>query len=199
MSSSSPLSDFNGHHRELADLSVLLVSAVKKMFSQKGNIYLSQEPVICEKEIVQFAHRMRVDGLEKFNGRTLVAALNFYLDQEHLAHEKAEGALIAYIPEDYIARLMWLLDYGRIDEDSEAETQDACGTVTNLIAGYFVKELKGHGYGHLEMGHFTTFVNSPLNGIDFYSHENVKHEMEFFIRGEKRMVLELTMGNLKRY
>ncbi|MEI6438097.1 MAG: hypothetical protein WCO69_05050 [Candidatus Omnitrophota bacterium] len=199
MSNSKSPFEFDGENRELYDLSVLLVAAVRKVLSQKGDIHLSQEPRISEKETIQFAHRMRVDGLEKFNGRTLIAALNFYIDKEHMDHDKALGALIVYIPEDYIARLMWLLEYGRIDEDDEDEVLDACGTVTNLIAGYFIKELSGHGYVHLEMGHFTTFVNSPLNGIDFHSQEKVKHEMEIFIRDEKRMVLELTMGHVKRY
>ncbi|MBF0387170.1 MAG: hypothetical protein HQL20_04870 [Candidatus Omnitrophica bacterium] len=199
MSDFKPQLYFDGTNEELYALSAILVSAVKKMLAQKGDIHLSKDPEVREKETIQFAHRMRVDGLEKFNGRTLVAALNFYVDKERMAQEKALGALIVYIPEDYIARLMWLLDYGRIDEDNEAEVLDACGTVTNLIAGYFVKELCGHGYIHLEMGHFTTFINAPLNGIDFHSQEKVKHEMAFFFREEKRMVLELTMGPLKRY
>ena len=199
MSNSKSSLSFDGSNQDLFALSTILVSAVKMMLNQKGDIYLSKEPEVRKKEIVQFAHRMRVDGLEKFNGRTLIAALNFYIDKEHLGHNNALGALIVYIPEDYIARLMWLLDYGRIDEDDEQEVLDACGTVTNLIAGYFIKELRGHGYVHLEMGHFITFINSPLNGIDFHSQEDVKHEMEFFIREEKRMVLELTMGHVKRY
>ncbi len=199
MSNFKPTLYFDGSNQELFSLSSILVSSVKKMLIQKGDIHLSKDPDVCEKEIVQFAHRMRIDGLEKFNGRTLIAVLNFYIDKEHMGHEKAIGALIVYIPEDFIARLMWLLDYGRIDEDDEEETLDACGTVTNLIAGYFVKELSGHGYSHLEMGHFTTFVNSPLNGVEFHSEEGFKHEMAVFIRDEKRMVLELTMGHLKRY
>lgn len=199
MSNSKPALSFDGSNTELFRLSSILVSAVKAILIQKGDIHLSQEPLVCEKEIIQFASRMRVDGLEKFNGRTLVAALNFYVDKERLDAGKALGALIVYIPEDYIARLMWLLDYGRIDEDEEAEVLDACGTVANLIAGCFVKELCGFGYVHLEMGHFSTFVNSPLNGVDFLSQETVKHEMDFFIRDEKRMVLELTMGPLQRY
>ena len=94
---------------------------------------------------------------------------------------------------------MWLLEYGRIDEDDEEEVLDACGTVTNLIAGYFVKELSAHGYIHLEMSHFDTYINSPVDGINFFPQEDVKHEMDFFIREEKRIVIELTMGHVPRY
>ncbi|MBF0594226.1 MAG: hypothetical protein HQL22_04595 [Candidatus Omnitrophica bacterium] len=199
MSNSRAKFFFEGQNQELFALSRVLISALKKMLAQKGDIYLSQDPVVREKEIVQFARRMRVDGLEKFGRCTFIASVNFYVDKEQMGLEKSVGALLVYIPEDYVARLLWLLDYGRIDEDNEAEMSDACGTVANLLAGYFVKELSAHGYIHLQMSHFETYINTPLNGIDFFSDEDVKHEIEVFIREEKRMVLELTMKPLKRY
>jgi hypothetical protein len=91
------------------------------------------------------------------------------------------------------------MDYGRIDEDDDEEVLDASGTVTNLIAGGFVKELTGRGYVHLEMSHFESFINTVVDGIHFSAEQDRKFEIEFFIRKEKRIVVELTMGNIPRY
>jgi hypothetical protein len=199
MSSFNSRASFKGQHRALYALSEILITSVKKMLAQKGDIYLSEDPKVTEKEIVEFSRRMRVDGLEKFPCRTIMASVNFYIDKSHMASEQALGAMVVYLPEDYIARLMWLLEYGRINENDDMELLDACGTLTNLIAGGFVKELCANGFVHLEMSHFETFVNSPVNGIIFSPKETVKHEIEFYIRKEKRMVLELSMGHLQRY
>ena len=94
---------------------------------------------------------------------------------------------------------MWLMEYGRISEDSDAELLESGGAVSNLIGAAFIKELSANGYVHLELSHFDTYMNTVVNGVDFYPEENVKHEIEFFIRGEKRMVAELSMMPLKRY
>lgn len=159
---------------------------------------LSQEPVIREKPIVEFARRMRVDGLEKFDRCTVVSVVNFYLDQEHIDKDEASGALVVYIPADYMAKLMKHLGYESIDDDDEQELCDACGTVANLIAGSFIQDLAYSGYVQLQMMNFQSFINSPLDGIGFYPQEEVKHEIDLFLGGEKRIVLELTMSPLRK-
>ncbi|MBF0122143.1 MAG: hypothetical protein HQL21_01890 [Candidatus Omnitrophica bacterium] len=199
MSSSSKVLAFSGANRNLYDMSMILATSVSKMLRVKGDIYLSSEPAIKERRIVQFARRMRVDGLEKFGSRTVFSSVTFHLDRELMEQGKALGALIVYIPVDYIARLMWLLEYGRIDEDDELVVMDACGTITNLVAGYFVKELSANGYIFLEMSHFESFINTAINGVNFSSDQDVKDEIEFFIKGDKKIVAELTMKPLQRY
>lgn len=190
---------FSGTNRNLFDMAVILAFAVAKMLKAKGDIYLSTEPVIKERKTVQFARRMRVDGLEKFGSQTVFSSVTFHLDREHMDQGRALGALVVYIPVDYIARLMWLLEYGRIDEDDELVVMDACGTITNLIAGYFVKELSANGYIFLEMSHFESYINTAVNGVNFSPDQELKDELEFFIKGEKKIVAELTMKPLERY
>ena len=104
------------------------------------------------------------------------------------------GALIVFIQADEIARLMWSFDYPRIDEDDDAAILDACGTLTNLIAGYFVKELRDLGRVHLQMSHFENYINTAVDGIAFASDETEKYAVDFWIKGTKRIVAELTMG-----
>lgn len=199
MPSSTKETAFTGANHNLYDMSVILASSVAKMLRVKGDIYLSSDAVIKERKIIQFARRMRVDGLEKFDGRTVFSSVTFHIDRDRMEQDKAIGALVVYIPVDYIARLMWLLEYGRIDEDDELVVMDACGTITNLIAGYFVKELSAHGYIFLEMSHFESYINTAVNGINFSPEQDVKHEIEFLIKGDKKIVAELTMKPLERY
>ena len=98
MFSSKDKIQFNGENQALFHVSSILIDAVKVVLRQKGDIYLSPEPVVHEKGIVQFARRMRIDGLEKFNARTVIATVNFYLDKGHMEHGQAAGAHILYIP-----------------------------------------------------------------------------------------------------
>jgi hypothetical protein len=190
---------FSGGNRNLYDMSLILAAAVAKMLRVKGDIYLSSAPVIKERRIVQFARRMRIDGLEKYGSRTVFSSVTFHIDRDRMEQEQAIGALVVYIPVDYIARLMWLLEYGRIDEDDDLVVMDACGTITNLIAGYFVKELSANGYIFLEMSHFESYINTAVNGVNFSSDQDIKDEIEFFIKGDKKIVAELTMTPLQRY
>ncbi len=187
------------HKDGLYTMAEVLAWAVKKMLLLKGDIHLSREPFIRERPVVQFHQRMRVDGLEKFSARTVFSSIVFFKDKHQMDVEHAVGAMVVYIPVDYIAKLMWLMEYGRIDEDEDDVVLDACGTITNLIGGYFVKELSGQGFIFLEMSHFESFINTAVNGINFSPDQESKFEIEFFIRNEKKIVAELTMGKLPRY
>jgi hypothetical protein len=181
---------------DLYEMATVLANVVRQILLVKGDIRLSADPVIREKEVVQFHKRMRVDGLEKFGQRALVSAVNFYMDKDQMDDLHAVGAMVVYVPVDYIDRLMWLMEYGHVDEDDDGAILDASGTVANLFAGSFVKELMGRGY---EMSHFESFVNTVVDGIYFSPDQDKKYEIEFFIRKEKRIVVELTMGRVPKY
>lgn len=184
---------------DLLTIALLLVKSVKKILREKGQIALSNEPEPVFKPITQFANRMRIDALEKFSERTVFSTINFYLDEQHMEQHSAIGALVLYIPVALISNLMHILEYPRIDEDNDEEVLDACGTVTNLIAGTLVKEMKGLGYVHLEMSHFQNSINTALNGIEFPFDQERKCELRFEISGRPRIVAEVVMGKVPRY
>jgi hypothetical protein len=148
---------------------------------------------------VQFGRRMRVDGLEKFGERTVFSSVYFYRDKSHMEHHNAVGSLIVYIPVSYISKLLHLLDYPRVDEDDEPAVLDGCGTVTNLLAGYFIKEMSGRGYVHLEMSYFESYVNTAVDGLEFSADQDFKYEIDLEVKGEKKLALELTMAAVPHY
>ena len=178
----------------LKGLALILGHAVRQMIQVKGEYDLSREPMMRQKPVISFHKRMRIDGMEKFNARTVFASVKFYTDVVNLELDKPLGALVVFIEVDEIARLMWSLDYPRIDEDDDAVILDACGTLTNLIAGYFVKEIHDLGFVHLQMSHFESYINTAIDGVAFSSDQTEKYEIDFWIKGAKRIVAELTMG-----
>lgn len=186
-------------NRELYEYSQILIAAVKKMLHLKGGLVLSAEPDITEEKIVEFGRRMRVDGLSKFSEKTVFSNIVFYLSKTEMDNKQAIGSLVFYIPISYIAKLLWIFDYPRIDEDDETAVLDGCGTIANLLSGWFVKGLCGFGYIHLEMSHFESFINTAVNGVEFSSDQKVKHRIDFCIKGQKKLVAELTMGYIPRY
>ncbi len=184
---------------KLYDLTLILIKAVTDTLRVKGGISLSARPEVKEKKIVQFGRRMRVDGLEKFGERTVFSAIYFYRDKSHMEKHNAVGSLVFYVPVSYISKLLHLLDYPRIDEDDEPAVLDACGTIANLFGGAFVKEMSGRGYIFLEMSPFESYVNTAVDGLEFSADQKCKYEMSMEIKGEKRLVLELTMAPIPNY
>lgn len=182
------------HTDDLYVLSLILAASVKKMLNIKGGIYLSAEPELRQRTIVEFARRMRVDGLEQFGDRTVLSAVKFYRDETYMNRDEPVGVMIVYIPVVYIPRLLKMLEYPLIDEDDDELVLDACGTIVNLIAGFFVKEISARGYVHLQMSHFESYINSALNGIAFSTGEEKKYEVSFEINSQKRIVVDFSMG-----
>jgi hypothetical protein len=185
--------------QDLGILSAALAAAVKKILKDRGGIFLSQEPETVEKNIVEFGRRMRVDALEKFGDRTVFSAVKFYVDGAHMSRDEAAGALVVYIPVMHLAHFLKMLEYPEIDEEVDEALMDGCGTVANLIAGAFVKDIAKIGFGFLQMSHFETYINTAVNGIEFSPEEKIKHEITFMINGQKRLVAELTMGRIPKY
>ncbi len=182
----------------LYGLTLLLSAAVRNMIQLKGGYDFTGEPVFVEKKIVQFHRRMRVDGLEKFGARTVFSAVKFYTSVETMERDEALGVLVVFVEADYLSRLLWSLDYPRIDEDDDAAILDGCGTLANLIAGYFVKEIYDAGYIHLQMSHFESYINTAVNGISFCPGQDRKYEARFLLQGDRRVTAELTMGPVPR-
>jgi hypothetical protein len=184
----------NIHAEDLKGFAMILCHAVRKMIQVKGQYDFSRDPVLRQKPVVSFHKRMRVDGMEKFNARTVFSAVRFYTDIQSLELDKPLGVLVIFIEVDEIARILKSFDYPQIDEDDDRIILDACGTLTNLIAGYFVKEIQDLGFLCLQMSHFESYVNTAVDGIAFASDETLKYEIDFWIKGAKRIVAELSMG-----
>jgi hypothetical protein len=180
---------------ELEKITQLLLKGTVDLFEDRGGIKFTSEPIVERKKIIEYEGRMRVDGMEKFdNEPTYISAINYYLNAAAMEKHAAVGALVVYVKQDYLAKLLRMMGYPPIDDESDDELRDSCGTLCNLISGRFKSEMASAGYIELEMSAFINFRNNSFGGVEFCSSEYDKYQLSFDINGVKQMVVEMTMG-----
>ena len=180
---------------DLFTMSLALTAAVKKVVFEKSKTKFSSEPSINKELITQFHHRMRVDGMEKFNQTTFFSVVHFYKDAAALHTNKLPlGLLIVYIDRKFVPEMLRLLDYPYIDYDRDEEVLDGIGAITNLIGGYFKKELSQLGFVDLEMSAFKSYLNTVVDGVNYCQEQTYKYEASFEIDGQKHLVVDMVMG-----
>lgn len=180
--------------QELEQQTKILNETIKKLFKERGEIEFAKEPVLVKRTIIEYHGRMRADGMEKFNHPTYVAFVNYYVDAKSMEKHNALGALVVYVEQGYIVPLMKKLKYPPIDDEDENAMKDGCGALCNIIAGAYKSAMVTGGYAELEMSHFSTYRNTAANGVEFCFKEWDKYEISYYLDGEKRLVVELTMG-----
>lgn len=173
---------------------LMLSRVIKRILKNRASIELSANPVFIEKPIAEFMNRLKVSSITKFDETTYISSINFYKDRAALDRHEALGALIIYVGASYLVELIKRLDYPEVDEDDPEAMLDAIGTFCNLIAGNFKSGLTQLGYIELVMSHFSGYENKVLLGVDFSPNETRMYEIEFEIRGEKRIVAEFSMA-----
>lgn len=173
---------------------LMLSRVIKRILKNRADIELSASPVFIEKPIAEFMNRLKVSSITKFDETTYISSINFYKDREALDRHEAIGALIVYVGASYLVELIKKLNYPEVDEDDPEAMLDAIGTFCNLIAGNFKSGLTQLGYIELVMSHFSGYENKVLLGVDFAPSESRMYEIEFEIRGEKRIVAEFSMA-----
>lgn len=175
---------------------LLLAEVVKRILNKKAEIRLSAKPVLQLKPIVEFMKRMRSTSIGKFQGRTYIATINFYSNAENMENHKALGALVLYIGEEYVVKILQTLEYPIFDEDDQDGLEDACGSFCNLIGGNFKSALRQLGYKEILMSHFSTYQNDVFSGVEYPFGETHLYEITFEIAGQKQIVGELTLGRV---
>ncbi len=182
-------------NKDLEKFANLLIKGMDGLFMERGEIKFSKPPEKVFGAIIEYKGKMQADGMEKFNNEAAyVSTINYYLNAVDMAKNKAVGALIVYVEQTYMPKLMKLLKYPPIDDENENALLDSCGTLCNILAGRFKSEIASAGYIELEMSHFLTFRNSAVPGVDFCASEFDLYTINFLIENEKRMVIDMSMG-----
>jgi len=190
---------FSRQNSELDKFGEMLERSLIALFQERGELMFSSSPEKQKRQIIEYDGKMRADGMEKFdNEPTYVSAVNFYASEKDMEKKKTLGALIVYVEQAYLPKLMRLLKYPPVDEESEDAMKDSCGTLCNIISGRFKSEIVSAGYIELEMSHFKNFRNSSFEGIDFCYAEYDLIELACNIDKGKRLVIEMTMGAIPK-
>ncbi len=182
-------------NKDLEKFANVLIKGMEGLFMERGEIKFTKPPEKVLGTIIEYQGKMQADGMEKYkNEATYVSTVNFYLNAADMAKKKAVGALIVYVEQTYMPKLMKLLKYPPVDDENENALLDSCGTLCNILAGRFKSEIVSAGYIELEMSHFSTFRNSAVPGVDFCASEFDLYTVNFFIENEKRVVIDMSMG-----
>lgn len=180
---------------DLEKFAEILSRSVVALFNERGEVSFSEKPKLECKQIIEYEGKIRANGIERFDGEvTYVSAVNFYANAAALQKKKTLGALIIYIPKEYLPKIMKLLQYPKVDDEIEQALLDSIGTLCNIVAGRLKSEIKAAGYVDLEISHFINYRNNAVLGIDFCSSEFDCYAMECFINGTRQISFDLTMG-----
>jgi CheY-like chemotaxis protein len=172
-------------------LALTLAVAVKKIFFEKSKTKFSNEPLLEKKRVVYYDGRMRVDAMEKFNATTVCSVVEFAASEQTLKKQEYILTLIVYLEKEYLAEFLSLLQYPYLDIDDDDELKDGCGTLVNLIAGQYKREMGLLGYDDFTMSHFESHINSVKEGIEVPKGAEDKYEITFEVQGVKHLVVEL--------
>lgn len=182
-------------NKDLEKFANLLIKGMDGLFMERGEIKFTKPPEKVLGAIIEYNGKMQADGMEKYNNEAAyVSTVNYYLNAADMAKQKAVGALIVYVEQTYMPKLMKLLKYPPVDDESENALLDSCGTLCNILAGRFKSEIAAAGYVELEMSHFSTFRNRAVPGVDFCFSEYDFYTINFFIENEKHLVIDMSMG-----
>ena len=177
----------------LEELAGIFKGVILKSIGKTGKINLTEEPKLAAKDIIEYDHRLRVSGLEKFNAPAYVSAVSYYKTSKDKEEHNACGAVVLYIEEQFVEILLKALGHGGIDDEQEDLINTKCGEFCVSLAGDFKNEISSQGYGDLICSEPLTGRNSIVEGIDFSYSQYEKYEISFTLKGKRILVAEVTM------
>ncbi len=174
-------------------LALALTVAVKKIFYAKSKLKFSDEPVLEKRNIIKYYDTMRVDAMEKFNEATIFSVIEFASSDEALKRQEYIVTLVVFLSKEFLADFLSLMQYPYIDFDNDFELQDGCGTLVNLIAGHYKREMAALKYKDLAMSSFEVILIRRPGGLPSLR-DKYKYEISFEIEGVKRLVVEVVLS-----
>jgi hypothetical protein len=172
------------------------MGVVQDTFKKMLHIESAVDPVVFEKDIIEYDGFMRVFPMEKFNGPVFISYVNFYLTQKELEKNNTDGTFVFFVKEDVAEKL--LKAFGRPLKEAEDEEvlMDIVGEFCNILAGNVKNELVGLGYADISMSAPHKSKNSVPDGVPFDYELFTKQELSFTFWNQKCIVVEACMGNI---
>ena len=175
-------------------LNKAIISIVEDTFQKLYRAKFSEDPVVMERDIIEFDGRLSVDPMEKFNTVAHAAAINYFLSQKDLDEEVAVGAIILIIKEDVMDKFSRAMGHSSKDSDDDQVMKDTCGEMLNVLAGNLKGELSRLGYAELFLSAPKKYKNTIRDGVLFDYSLYRKQEITFSFWNQKSVVIEVCMG-----
>lgn len=177
-----------------------IAEALKKLVEQtlknKCGLELSGQCQVAEREIIEYNSRMRVGGLEKFNGPCYVFGLNYYSSEETQEKDEAAGTIIFFIEEESVEKLLKSLQLRGFDEDDQKFVLENLGEFAKSLALDFAQRLQDLGYSRLLLSDVSKAKNNIVDGLSFPYDRYSYHEISVPLWKKKAMVINITMTSV---
>ena len=169
------------------------IRSIEGALHKRSSLTFSSEPTFRERTIIEYKSRMRVFGMELFNGPCYISTVNYYLSEADKDERNPCGAFVLYIEEGCAARLLKALGYKGFNEDDDASMAAACGEACEMFADEYRGELIPLGYKDLIVSKSKNYHNNVLEGIEFSYDQYVKCETSFNLWRQKAFVVDITL------
>jgi hypothetical protein len=173
-----------------------IISIVDDTFEQLYHAVRSVEPVIVEKNIIEYDGRMRLFPMEKFNAPAYVAVINYHLSQKKLEAVDSVGTFVLYVKEDVVDKLFKAFGYSAAEAEDEVKCMDVVGQLGDILAGNLKNKLLTMDCAELVISPPYKYKNAVPAGVPFDYSLFKKQEISFSFWKEKCVVIEACLGNI---
>ncbi|MBF0331252.1 MAG: chemotaxis protein CheX [Candidatus Omnitrophica bacterium] len=175
-------------------LNTTIMGVVDETFKQMCHVNFSAEPVVTERDIIEYEGRMRVFPMEKFNCPAYVGIVNYYLSQTDMKDKMAVGMFSLFVKEDMLEKFFRAFDRPMSEAEDEAVCLDVIGEMTNILAGNVKNQLRELEYADLFISAPFKYKNVVPEGAQFDYSLFKKQEIIFTLWKEKCVAVEACMG-----
>lgn len=179
-------------------LSKAIITVVQETFRKTLHAEMQGDPVVLERDIIEYESRMRVFPMEKFNGPVYVACVNFYLSQKHLESQDTVGTFLFFVKEDMAEKLLKAFGLSSRDAEDEEVLMNKLGEFSSILAGNLKNEFMTLGYADLVIADPIKAKNSIPDGVPFDYSLYRKQEVTFKFWNQRCIVIEACLGSVPR-
>ena len=171
---------------------------VEDTFRQLCHVDFSAEPVVEEKDIIEYNGNMRLFPMDKFNGQAYIGVINYYLTQKDFDEKYPVGTFVLYVKEDIAEKLVKALGRSAREAEDELIVLGVVGEFTGILGGNVKNELKALGYAELILSVPLAYKNVVPEGALFDYNLFRKQEISFSFWKQKCVVVEACIGPVPR-
>ncbi len=171
---------------------------VEDTFRQLCHVDFSAEPVVEEKDIIEYNGNMRLFPMDKFNGQAYIGVINYYLTQKDSDEKFPVGTFVMYVKEDIAEKLVKALGRSAREAEDELTVLSVVGEFTGILGGNVKNELKALGYAELILSVPLAYKNVVPEGVLFDYNLFKKQEISFSFWKQKCVVVEACIGPVPR-
>lgn len=179
-------------------LTKMVSEVVLETFKEMCRVESGAEPVMAERDIIEFDSLMRVFPMDKFNGPAYVVSINYGLSDKDIEAGHVVGTFLLFVKEEQAEKIARAFGLTSRDMEHEDTILDKVGEMATIIAGKVKEEIAASGHPDLRMSPAVKYKNAIPQGVPFCYDLYKKQELIFTFWKEKCVAVEICLTQLPR-